>query len=153
MALAPERIALARAFARATIAEFAVKCSGELAPAESLSGGNLQKFIFGREIRLEPQVMLVAQPTWGVDVGASMSIRRALIGLRDRGVAVLVISEELDELFEICDRIAVIAGGRLSDAVPTAGLSAETVGVWMTGAFGPALPPAGPAAVAAPVGA
>ncbi len=147
------RAGAARAFARATIAEFAVKCSGELAPAESLSGGNLQKFIVGREIRLEPQVMLVAQPTWGVDVGASMSIRRALIGLRDRGVAVLVISEELDELFEICDRIAVIAGGRLSDAVPTAGLSAETVGVWMTGAFGPALPPAGPAAIAAPVGA
>jgi general nucleoside transport system ATP-binding protein len=86
-----------------------VKCAGELALAESLSGGNLQKFIVGREIRLEPKVMLVAQPTWGVDVGAALVIRQALIDLRDAGVAVLVISEELEELFSICDRIAVIA--------------------------------------------
>jgi simple sugar transport system ATP-binding protein len=128
----------ARAFARATIDEFAVKCDSELAPADSLSGGNLQKFIVGREIRLVPQVMLVAQPTWGVDVGASLLIRQALIGLRNAGVAVLVISEDLDELFAICDRLAVLAGGRLSDAVATAGLAVETVGVWMTGDLQPA---------------
>jgi ABC-type uncharacterized transport system ATPase subunit len=125
----------ARAFARATIAEFAVKCDGELAPADSLSGGNLQKFIVGREIRLAPTVMLVAQPTWGVDVGASLLIRQALIELRNAGAAVLVISEDLDELFAICDCLAVLARGRLSDAMPTAGLAAETVGVWMTGEF------------------
>jgi simple sugar transport system ATP-binding protein len=125
----------ARAFARATIAEFAVKCDSELAPADSLSGGNLQKFIVGREIRLLPEVMLVAQPTWGVDVGASQLIRQALIDLRNAGVAVLVISEDLDELFQICDRLAVLARGRLSAAVPTAGLAVETVGVWMTGEF------------------
>jgi simple sugar transport system ATP-binding protein len=125
----------ARAFARATIAQFAVKCDGELAPAESLSGGNLQKFIVGREIRLAPKVMLIAQPTWGVDVGASLLIRQALIDLRDAGAAVLVISEELDELFAICDRLAVLAAGRLSACVPTAELALETVGVWMTGAF------------------
>jgi len=133
------RSGASRAFARATIAQFAVKCSGELAPAESLSGGNLQKFIVGREIRLAPQVMLVAQPTWGVDVGASLVIRQALIDLRDAGVAVLVISEELDELFAICDRLAVLARGRLSAAVPTAQLIPETVGIWMTGAFEPAV--------------
>jgi ABC-type uncharacterized transport system ATPase subunit len=125
----------ASAFARATIAEFAVKCDGELAPADSLSGGNLQKFIVGREIRLVPTVMLVAQPTWGVDVGASLLIRQALIDLRDAGAAVLVISEDLDELFVICDCIAVLAGGRLSETVPTAGLALETVGLWMTGDF------------------
>jgi ABC-type uncharacterized transport system ATPase subunit len=127
----------ARAFARANIAQFAVKCDGELARAESLSGGNLQKFIVGREIRLQPKVLLVAQPTWGVDVGASLLIRQALIDLRQAGVAVLVISEELDELFTICDRLAVLAGGRLSATVPTAQLAAETVGQWMTGAFQP----------------
>ena len=141
------RSGAARAFARATIAQFAVKCGGELAPAESLSGGNLQKFIVGREIRLVPEVMLVAQPTWGVDVGASLLIRQSLIDLRNAGVAVLVISEELDELFAICDRLAVLARGRLSAAVPTAQLAPETVGIWMTGAFEPALPsdPAAPA--------
>jgi len=125
----------ARSFARETIAQFGVKCDGALALAESLSGGNLQKFIVGREIRLAPKAMLVAQPTWGVDVGASLLIRQALIDLRDAGIAVLVISEELDELYTICDRLAVIAGGRLSPTVPTAELPAERLGVWMTGAF------------------
>jgi general nucleoside transport system ATP-binding protein len=125
----------ARAFARETIAQFTVKCDGESSRAESLSGGNLQKFIVGREIRLQPKVLLVAQPTWGVDVGASLLIRQALIDLRQAGVAVLVISEELDELYAICDRLAVLAGGRLSALVPTAQLALETVGEWMTGAF------------------
>ncbi len=125
----------ARDFARATIAQFAVKCDGELSPAQSLSGGNLQKFIVGREIRLVPKVMLVAQPTWGVDVGASLLIRQALIDLRDAGVAVLVISEELDELYAICDRLAVLAGGRLSPTVAAGELPPETLGVWMTGNF------------------
>jgi ABC-type uncharacterized transport system ATPase subunit len=126
---------VARAFARDTIREYAVKCDGELAAANSLSGGNLQKFIVGREIRLAPKVMLVAQPTWGVDIGASILIRQALIDLRNAGAAVLVISEELDELYSICDRLAVLAGGRLSQALPTAQMPLEKVGVWMTGEF------------------
>jgi ABC-type uncharacterized transport system ATPase subunit len=125
----------ARAFARATIAEFSVVCESEQARADSLSGGNLQKFIVGREIRLLPKVLLVAQPTWGVDVGSSLQIRQALIDLRQAGVAVLVISEELDELFAICDRLAVMAAGRLSVAVPSAQLAGETIGQWMTGGF------------------
>jgi general nucleoside transport system ATP-binding protein len=129
------RAAGARAFARETIARFAVKCGGEEASASSLSGGNLQKFIVGREARLEPRVMVVAQPTWGVDVGAAQLIRQTLIDLRNRGVAVLVISEELDELYAICDRLAVLAAGRLSSVEPTAGLPLERLGVWMTGAF------------------
>jgi simple sugar transport system ATP-binding protein len=124
-----------RGFARNVIERFKVKCKSEQAPASSLSGGNLQKFIVGRETMLDPKVIVVAQPTWGVDIGASMLIRQALIDLRDRGVAVLVVSEELDELFMICDRLAVIAQGRLSPAVPTAQTSVEQVGAWMSGLF------------------
>ena len=124
-----------RDFARETIKQFDVRCGSELSIASSLSGGNLQKFIVGREIRLAPQVMVVAQPTWGVDIGASQLIRQALIDMRDRGVAVLVISEELDELYAICDRLAVLAGGRLSPALPTAQLPLEKIGVLMTGSF------------------
>ena len=104
---------------------FKVKAGGPDAVARSLSGGNLQKFIVGREIRQRPKVMIAAQPTWGVDVGAAAQIRQALIDLRDAGVAVLVVSEELDELFEICDRLAVIAQGRLSRAQADAQTNAE----------------------------
>ena len=124
-----------RTFARETISQFAVKCGSERSLARTLSGGNLQKFIVGRETRLQPKVMVVAQPTWGVDIGASQLIRQALIDLRNRGAAVLVISEELDELYAICDRLAVLSRGRLSPARPTTELPVETVGVWMTGDF------------------
>jgi simple sugar transport system ATP-binding protein len=124
-----------RAYAQATIERFKVKAPGPLAPARSLSGGNLQKYIVGREILQGPRVLIAAQPTWGVDVGASAQIRQALVDLRDEGVAVLVVSEELDELFEICDRIAVIARGRLSPAKPTRETDAEDIGLSMSGAF------------------
>jgi general nucleoside transport system ATP-binding protein len=77
--------------------------------------------------------MIVSQPTWGVDVGAAQLIHQALIDLRDQGVAVLVVSEELDELFEICDRIAVLAQGRLSPPQPRAALTVDAVGVLMGG--------------------
>ena len=129
------RHATVREFARSVIERFKVKCKSEQAAASSLSGGNLQKFIVGRETMLEPKVIVVAQPTWGVDIGASMLIRQALIDLRDRGIAVLVISEELDELFMISDRIAVMAQGRLSRAVPAAETSLEQIGAWMSGMF------------------
>jgi ABC-type uncharacterized transport system ATPase subunit len=128
----------ARASARATIAAFKVKAGSELTIAERLSGGNLQKFIVGREIRLAPKVLIVAQPTWGVDVGAALLIHQALIALRDSGAALLVISEELEELFTICDRIAVMAAGALSPPQPRAQLSIETVGLLMTGTARPA---------------
>jgi ABC-type uncharacterized transport system ATPase subunit len=124
---------VARQFARAIIDEFKVKCAGESSTAEQLSGGNLQKFILGREIRLAPRVLLAAQPTWGVDVGAALLIHQALIGLRDAGAAVLVISEELDELFAICDRIAVLTAGRLSAVQPRAALTVAAVGLLMAG--------------------
>ena len=124
-----------RDFARKVIARFNVKCGGEGSAASSLSGGNLQKFIVGREIALAPRVMVFAQPTWGVDVGAAMLIRQAILDMRDQGVAVLVLSEELDELFMLSDRIAVLADGRLSRAVPAAGTSINQIGVWMSGDF------------------
>ncbi len=121
------------AFAAECIEKYDVKCAGPQAQARSLSGGNLQKYIVGREILQDPKVLIVAQPTWGVDVGAAAFIRQSIIDLRNRGCAVLVISEELDELFEICDRIAVIAKGRLSPARPAAETSVEEIGVWMSG--------------------
>jgi len=110
-----------------------VKCGGPQSIANSLSGGNLQKFIVGREILQTPKVLVVSQPTWGVDVGAAAFIRQQLIDLRSMGSAVLVISEELEELFEICDRIAVIADGKLSPVKPMADTSIEEIGVWMSG--------------------
>ena len=128
------------AFARDVIARFGVKCGGEQAAAASLSGGNLQKFIVGRETMLKPKMMIVAQPTWGVDVGAAQLIRQALIDLRTQGVALLVISEELDELFTISDRICVLAEGRLSPAVRLADTSIEQIGTWMSGNFDAAIP-------------
>ena len=124
-----------QSFARDVIARFKVKCGGERSQAGSLSGGNLQKFIVGRETSLSPKVMLLAQPTWGVDIGASMLIRQAIIDLRDQGVAVLVVSEELDELMMISDRIAVLAEGRLSRSIPVASASIDQIGVWMSGNF------------------
>src|SRR5690606_21971916 len=108
------------AIAQAVIQRFRVKAGGVGAAARSLSGGNLQKFIVGREILRAPRVLLVAQPTWGVDIGAAAQIRAELVAMRDAGCAVLVISEELDELFEISDRLAVIAKGRLRPPVPLA---------------------------------
>ena len=129
------RDAAVRQYAADTIREYGVKAGGPDAAARSLSGGNLQKYIVGREIRQAPRMMIAAQPTWGVDVGAAAQIRQALLDLRDSGVAVLVVSEELDELFEICDRLAVIAQGRLSAARPVSETNAEEIGLLMSGSF------------------
>ena len=120
-------------FARNCIDSYNVKCGGTQAEAKSLSGGNLQKFIVGREIMQNPKLLVVAQPTWGVDVGAAAFIRQKIIDLRNEGVAILVLSEELDELFEVCDRVAVIAKGRLSPAKPIKETNVEEIGVWMSG--------------------
>jgi simple sugar transport system ATP-binding protein len=102
--------------------------------AASLSGGNLQKFIVGREILREPGVLVVSQPTWGVDAGAAAVIRQALIDLSSRGSAVLVISQDLDELAEISDRIAVMFHGTLSEPIAAADATREKLGLLMGGA-------------------
>lgn len=122
-----------KAYAERCVNEFNVKCGGIDSEAKSLSGGNLQKFIVGREVLQKPKVLVVSQPTWGVDVGAAAFIRQTLIDLRNDGVAILVVSEELDELFEISDRMAVIAKGKLSPAKRAADTNVEEIGLWMSG--------------------
>ena len=125
-----------QAQAEKIIQRFNVKANGAQAPAQSLSGGNLQKFIVGREIDANPKVLLVSQPTWGVDVGAAAQIRSELLALRDAGCAVLVVSEELDELFEICDRLYVMANGKLSPAIERKDATVAQIGEWMSGLWG-----------------
>jgi simple sugar transport system ATP-binding protein len=124
-----------KALTEHVIARFNVKAGGPGAAAKSLSGGNLQKFIVGREIDADPKLLIVSQPTWGVDVGAAALIRGELLKLRDAGCALLVVSEELDELFEISDRLIVIAQGRMSPSVPVAEATIEKIGEWMSGLF------------------
>jgi simple sugar transport system ATP-binding protein len=120
-------------FAEEIVARFDVRTAGVDHAARSLSGGNLQKFVVGREIVKQPAVLVVSQPTWGVDAGAAAAIHVALLGLAEAGAAVLVISQDLDELLAIADRIAVIAGGRLAPAHPIDGLTAEALGLEMGG--------------------
>jgi len=119
--------------AQAIIARYQVKAGGADALAKSLSGGNLQKFLVGREIEAAPRLLIVSQPTWGVDVGASAQIRAALLALRDAGCAVLVVSEELEELLELSDRLHVIADGRLSPALSREQANVSLIGEWMSG--------------------
>ena len=127
------RVAPLLAQAARLIQNFNVKANGPTAAARSLSGGNLQKFIVGREIDARPALFIVSQPTWGVDVGAAAQIRGEILALRDAGCAVLVVSEELEELFEVSDRLHVIARGRLSPSVPIAQATVEQIGAWMSG--------------------
>jgi simple sugar transport system ATP-binding protein len=102
--------------------------------ARALSGGNLQKFVVGREILRGPRLLVVCQPTWGVDAGAARVIRQAILDLARGGAAVLVISQDLDELLEISDRIAVIFHGRLSAPLPAGSATREQIGLLMGGA-------------------
>ena len=147
------RTRVLRAQAVDTIQRYRVKAAGPDAPARSLSGGNLQKFIMGREIDARPQLLIVSQPTWGVDVGAAAQIRAEILALRDAGCAVLVVSEELDELFELSDRLHVIAKGQLSPPVVRRDATVQQIGEWMSGLWHADVPqplPAKEAAHAAP---
>jgi ABC-type uncharacterized transport system ATPase subunit len=112
---------------------FDVRMSHDDPEARSLSGGNLQKFVVGRELDRQPGVLIINQPTWGVDAGAAALIRQAIIDLARSGSAVLVISQDLDEIFEIADRIAVISRGYLSEPEPAADVTRERVGLLMAG--------------------
>ncbi|MFD2238387.1 ABC transporter ATP-binding protein [Aureimonas populi] len=136
------RTGAARDFAASVISAFSVKATGPNAAAGSLSGGNLQKFIMGREIGQDPAVLIVSQPTWGVDAGAAAFIRQAMADLAEKGAAILVISQDLDELLSICDRIAVINEGRLSKAMDVGAVSIEELGLLMGGIHGSPLAPA-----------
>jgi ABC-type uncharacterized transport system ATPase subunit len=122
-----------RTQAEGIIERYKVKASGPDAAAKSLSGGNLQKFIVGREIEAKPALLIISQPTWGVDVGAAAQIRGEILKLRDEGCAVLVVSEELDELFEISDRLHVMAKGKLSPSLNRVDATVTRIGEWMSG--------------------
>ncbi|SIS60008.1 nucleoside ABC transporter ATP-binding protein [Roseivivax lentus] len=124
----------AGAFADTVIKRFDVRTPSAQTAARALSGGNLQKFVIGREIVQDPDVLVVNQPTWGVDAAAAAAIRQALLDLAADGTGILVISQDLDELMEISDRFAALNEGRLSEARPVADLSIEKIGLMMGGA-------------------
>jgi len=135
---------LKRETARAALARIIramdVRAPAGPVPARALSGGNLQKFVVGRELDRGPRLLVVNQPTWGVDAGAAANIRQALVDLAGGGAAVLVISQDLDELFEVAGRIAVMSRGRLSEARSAAGLSRAEVGLMMGATDAPSEP-------------
>jgi general nucleoside transport system ATP-binding protein len=131
-------------FTRDVITTFDVRSGGIHHAAGSLSGGNLQKFIMGREIMQAPSVLIACQPTWGVDAGAAAAIHKALVQLAKNGAAVLIISQDLEELLAISDRIAVIANGRLSEPVDTARVTMESIGRQMGGMDGQPQPASSP---------
>ncbi|MDA7747033.1 ABC transporter ATP-binding protein [Psychromonas sp.] len=117
------------------IEKYKVKTAGNHDAAESLSGGNLQKFIVGREVEQEPHFLLMSHPTWGVDIGAQVAIHQAILELRDRGCAILIISEDLDELYKVCDRLGALCDGKLSDFLEPESLPIVKLGQWMAGDF------------------
>lgn len=123
-------------FARAVIQQFDVRTTGPDQPARSLSGGNLQKFVVGREVMQKPKVLVINQPTWGVDAAAAAAIRTAIRDLADNGAAALIISQDLDELMEMVDTIAILADGRLSSPAPLADMTIEIIGQMMEGKMG-----------------
>ncbi|WP_170763710.1 ATP-binding cassette domain-containing protein [Ruegeria lacuscaerulensis] len=125
-----------KSFAEKIIKDFDVRTPGPENAARSLSGGNLQKFVIGREVLQNPDVLVVNQPTWGVDAAAAASIRQAILDLAAKGTAVVCISQDLDELMEISDSFAALNEGRLSAPRPTTGLTVDEVGLMMGGAHG-----------------
>jgi simple sugar transport system ATP-binding protein len=123
-----------RNFAEIIIERFDVRTPGAGNAARSLSGGNLQKFVIGREILQDPKILIVNQPTWGVDASAAAAIRQALLDLAAKGAGVIVISQDLDELIEISDQFAALNEGRLSKPRPAQGLTVEEIGLMLGGA-------------------
>jgi len=120
-------------FTQQVIADFDVRTPGTHTPAGSLSGGNLQKFVVGREVSQQPEVLVINQPTWGVDAAAAASIRQKLLDLADNGAGVIVISQDLDELLEISDYFCALNEGTLSATYPTAELELDQIGLMMGG--------------------
>ena len=114
-------------------AQFDVRLPQDNPTASALSGGNLQKFVVGREISRRPRVFIVSQPTWGVDVGAALSIRTAILDLAASGSAVVMISQDLEEIFAISHRVAVLCDGALSNVMVTADVTPEKIGLLMGG--------------------
>jgi general nucleoside transport system ATP-binding protein len=121
-----------RATLGALTTRFDIRASSPDPEARRLSGGNLQKYVVGREIARNPKLLVINQPTWGVDALAAQRIRQALMDMAASGAAILVISQDLDEVFAIADRVAVIHDGMLSSALPVSARTREEVGLLMT---------------------
>jgi simple sugar transport system ATP-binding protein len=122
-----------RAFAQSIIDKYDVRCPGADTPIRLLSGGNMQKLILGRVLEADPQIILANQPVRGLDIGAVNYVHNQLLAARDRGAAVLLISEDLDEVMALSDVIHVIVGGRLSPAFGRAEMTPAQLGIWMAG--------------------
>ena len=118
------------------IRAFDVRTPGPGTAAKALSGGNLQKFVIGREVLQAPRVLVVNQPTWGVDASAAAAVRQSLLDLARSGAGVIVISQDLDELLELSDRFCALNEGRLSEPRPTEGLNLDQIGLMLGGAHG-----------------
>ena len=120
-------------YARKLMEEFDVRAANEIVPASALSGGNQQKAIIAREVDRNPDLLIVSQPTRGLDVGAIEHIHKRLIGERDKGKAVLVVSFELDEILNLSDRIAVIHDGKIQGIVKPSETNKQELGILMAG--------------------
>jgi len=128
--------AATEAFAAGIVKDFDVRTPGTHVAARALSGGNLQKFVVGRELSQAPSVIVINQPTWGVDAAAAAAIRQAILDRASDGAAVVVISQDLDELLEIADNFAALNEGRLTNPRPVEGLTIDQIGLMMGGAHG-----------------
>jgi simple sugar transport system ATP-binding protein len=130
------RRAVARVNARQVIEAFDVRCPGPEAPTRLLSGGNIQKLILGRVLTRHPDVILANQPTRGLDIGAVTYVHRRLLEARGAGAGIILISEDLDELLTVSDRIAVLYHGHLSPAMATEDVTIQRLGLMMAGQSG-----------------
>ena len=122
-----------RARAVTAIRDYDVRCPGPDAAIRLLSGGNIQKVILARVFERSPRVVLANQPTRGLDVGATAEVHRRLLEARERGVAIVLISEDLDELLALSDRVAVVARGSLSQPLAVENVTKEQLGLMMAG--------------------
>jgi simple sugar transport system ATP-binding protein len=122
-----------QSFARRLIDAFDIATPGPETQVKFLSGGNLQKTILARELTACGGLLVAVHPTRGLDVGATEAVRKLLLAQRDQGTAVLLISEDLDELLAVSDRVAVMFEGRVVDVVPAAGADVAALGLMMAG--------------------
>ncbi|MET0186908.1 MAG: ABC transporter ATP-binding protein, partial [Achromobacter sp.] len=129
------RASAGRIFAQSLVDQFDVRAASLDVRSRSLSGGNMQKLILGRALSREPRLIVADQPTWGLDVGAVAYVRERLLAARERGAGILLVSEDLDEIFALADRIAVLCAGRLVADRPVGDWTPATVGLAMTGAL------------------
>ena len=120
-------------YANEIIEKFNVKTTSSKALASSLSGGNLQKFVIGREIGQKPSLFIVNQPTWGVDALSAANIRQAIVEIANAGAAIILISQDLDEILEISTKVAFLTNGSLSVPTNTADIKTDKIGAIMGG--------------------